>query len=479
MGVLRGNMGCKESACRRADDADERDPHVKDFEVLPHQRISSIATLNDTRPLSGANHTAAGNSHNEPATPEQKQGINRTMSDMSIPNTDADRVGDAVIEELLSMKDGLWKKYDRDKDGTMDSKEAGKFIDRFLHCFLDSMEKSLPAGSVEHEAMRKTAKTPAVKTDLVSCFLGSLDVDKDNVVTKEEFFDGLEAALRAVIDKLNSMHYQGNKEAIQAAGYQACFSLKCPGFSSGPVTGAAPNIQILKTQTVGDLRHQIASELGVDAAHQQLHVEWTGRTGPLLPAEFDGNTIEEQGKLKPNLRHTDVLAVYGMDGRSVETTNKLHVTVMRLRRGRGCKSEDITAELSPSWSSSTQRTSGKSGKQGLTEFAAENSSFEWSLPLSKLHSDWHQTQALFTIKLYSDSQGGIIGEAHFNVEDIINDKALCRGTEQDPGPLGPYAQGRFLEIPIRITPSAAQQGAAASKNQLSYLVCKFGYNPGE
>jgi len=52
-----------------------------DVEVLPHNRISSLATLNDGRPLSGANRTAAGNSHNEPATPEQKQVSSRGFGD--------------------------------------------------------------------------------------------------------------------------------------------------------------------------------------------------------------------------------------------------------------------------------------------------------------------------------------------------------------------------------------------------------------
>lgn len=166
-----------------------------------------------------------------------------------------------------------------------------------------------------------------------------------------------------------------------------------------------------------------------------------------------------------------------MDGRVVTDQNKLHVTVMRLRRGRGFGSEDITAELIPSWSS-TKRTSAKAGKHGMTEFSPENSTFEWSLASNKLHAAWSHSEAFLTIKLYSDTQGGIVGEAHFNLEDVINDKALCRGTDMDPGPLGPYAQGRFLEIPIRITPPAAT-AAAAAKNQVSYLVCKFGYNPGE
>ena len=51
------NMGCKESSCKRSDGADERDPHVKDREVLPQNRVSSLVPLNDGRPLSGTNQT--------------------------------------------------------------------------------------------------------------------------------------------------------------------------------------------------------------------------------------------------------------------------------------------------------------------------------------------------------------------------------------------------------------------------------------
>merc|ERR1711865_861275 len=110
----------------------------------------------------------------------------------------------------------------------------------------------MPAGTAEKDVIKATAEDKTVKAQLVECFMKSLDANNDRVVTKDEFLDGLEAALRVVVDKLLLIHFNGNQEAMKAAGYQACFSVKCPGFASGSGVHAH-KVAMLKNKTIGEL----------------------------------------------------------------------------------------------------------------------------------------------------------------------------------------------------------------------------------
>eukprot|EP00658_Telonema_sp_P-2_P001375 TRINITY_DN10516_c0_g1_i4.p1 TRINITY_DN10516_c0_g1~~TRINITY_DN10516_c0_g1_i4.p1 ORF type:complete len:332 (-),score=105.15 TRINITY_DN10516_c0_g1_i4:204-1199(-) len=305
----------------------------------------------------------AGNSPDAPSTASSMDHTSNTIGrDVSLVNETAEQqegdthsprtqgriqmeYGKSVISHLSEMKGDLWKKFDKNKDGVLSSQEALQFVRTFLKHFMGELMNDLPAYTAEKIAMEKTAPDKEIQKELAASFLEVLDTDRDGLTTQEEFFEGFELALRTVLDKLFLLHFKGNQEALDVAQSEVVLFIRSPGMEQ-----RSHKLQLLKTKTIGELRDQIEQELAIKRSNQRL---WNGfSTLTEITTAHNTYTLEECSKLTPPLRSLDEIHLVGADGIQMQDRNKLHVSVVRLRRSRGFGSDSVFVDIQPEWAQS-------------------------------------------------------------------------------------------------------------------------------
>lgn len=97
---------------------------------------------------------------------------------------------------------------------------------------------------------------------------------QDGQTTREEFYNGFETGLRAVLEELLLIHFGGQKQALEVATAEMIIFIQSPGLKTASNTKAGSHkILIHKHKTLLQLREVIEHELGINKANQRL---WIG-----------------------------------------------------------------------------------------------------------------------------------------------------------------------------------------------------------
>jgi len=427
--------------------------------------ISSDSVLTSQREASPKSTTNSAYSAGSPP----KQPI-QGADGMPLSPTSASRreFGQNVIRELSEMKDDLWDRFDKNKDGLLSTPEATSFIKNLLKSFIAVLAEDVPEGTAEKAALNKTLPDKSVQKKLAVVFLNTLDVDKDGQTTRQEFYNGFETGLRAVLEELLLIHFGGQKQALEVATAEIVIFINSPGLKTASNTKAGSHkILIHKKKTLLQLREMIEAELGIKKAHQRLWIGFSQLTE--LSTERNDYTLEECGRMDPPLRSMDNLHLCGADGTQVTECDRLVVSVTRLKRSRSFGSDPVFVQLHPEWAGPQQTACVTAG--AVTDFEPGTSTFEWRLDPHKLSAKAGRSSAFFSVKLFQQSKPQHIAEAYINLEEVINDPDIS-------SVLGPYSHGRFIETPIPLTMND-QQGNTVQASKPHTLVLRFGYRPSD
>jgi len=449
--VSKGAMGCRESACL-ANEAQDID---HDYKGSGHRKSDheNAEEVSETQNVIGREAILEEGACAEQDEPKQQSP--RSQGELE------PQYGKSVIGQLSKMKEELWHRFDKDKDGLLSSREALSFVRLLLKQFLSVLASDLPHGTAEKATFDRTAPDSKVQKQLAQCFLEKLDADNDGQTTRDEFFSGFEVALRHVLDQLFLLHFKGNQEAMELAQPELILFINSPGLN-----GENLKIQIPKFKTVSELRSMLEGELGIAKSEIRM---WNGFTRLTeISSALDLKTLQECSKELPPLRNFDVLHIVGGDGLTVSTPNRLYVSVMRVKMSRGFGNDSISIELEPDWaakkSSPCVVTTG-----AITVFDPTSSSFEWALEPGHLQGAKASLDG-FSVRMFRASRPAHVAEAYLKLESVLNEPKLCEV-------LGPYGQGRFFETPVALLPT--EQSRSEMKARPTYVVLKFGYLPSE